>query len=144
MKFSYTTVERMVLSGPDRGTKKTYAVLSELPKRSLVELAERVSLKTRIHPLDVERMLRELTHVIRGELESGAIVELEGLGSFRPVIHCRPADSPEAFTKRNIEKVSVCFRPGKGLQLDRDRLVSRLHRKFRYPSHWHKVLKLAP
>lgn len=64
----------------------------------------------------VRGLLCELAEVLADELLNGNRVKLGDLGTFGVSLHCKPADSLNNFSKRNITSVNITFTPGEDLQ----------------------------
>ncbi len=76
------------------------------------KLAERIQRNCTAKRSDVLAVLSELVEVMQDELQASHRVKLDGLGSFKIGISCRPADTAKDFSShKNVKGVHVLFQP---------------------------------
>ncbi|MBQ8050205.1 MAG: hypothetical protein IJ197_01345 [Bacteroidaceae bacterium] len=61
-------------------------------------------------------LLQDAHRCILEQLQRGAYVNLDDLGTFYPTLKCRGADTVEEFTQDNIERINIRWRPSKRME----------------------------
>ena len=98
------------------GTLKYYAQIAKVVPLTLNSVIEIISLRTTIASADVKAVLDSLQSVTLRMVKEGHSVRLGDLGSFRPTLTSKPADSPDMVTTNKIKSVRVRFTKGTWLQ----------------------------
>lgn len=98
------------------GTLKYYAQIAKVVPLTLNSVIEIISLRTTIASADVKAVLDSLQSVTLRMVKEGHSVRLGDLGSFRPTLTSKPADSPDMVTTDKIKSVRVRFTKGTWLQ----------------------------
>lgn len=122
--ISYRVVER---ENPVTRQKVYYALVNPVTPMTLDRVAELIERRSTISTADVKGVLDALQFELLHALMDGKSVRLGDLGSFRPTLSSRSAESAEAFLPSNIEGVRVRFTPSAALteRLKIDRLSLR-------------------
>jgi len=102
--------------GDLEGTAKYYATAQAKGSTSLNELAERISKSTTVTRADCLAVLAALEDEMGTSLQSGEIVKLGDIGTFRVSIGSTGAETVEAFNQSMIKKPKIVFRPSTKLQ----------------------------
>ena len=82
---------------------------------TLDQVAELIERRSTISTADVKGVLDALQFELIHALSDGKSVRLGDLGSFRPTLSSRSAESAEAFLPSNIKGVRVRFTPSSAL-----------------------------
>lgn len=102
--------------GDLEATAKYYATAQAKGSTSLNELAERISKSTTVTRADCLAVLAALEDEMGTSLQSGEIVKLGDIGTFRVSIGSTGAETVEAFNQSMIKKPKIVFRPSTKLQ----------------------------
>lgn len=95
---------------------KFYATAQAKGSTTLDEIAERISKSTTVTRADCLAVLAALEDEIGISLQSGEIVKLGDIGTFRVSISSTGADVAEEFNQSMIKKPKIVFRPSTKLQ----------------------------
>ena len=101
-------------------TKATVYSASLVPVTplTLADMAEKISSKCTVTVHDVKAVVSALEEEIGAALLNGNSVRLGDLGSFRPTLRCKAADTKEAFKLSNIKSVNIRFTKGTKFRTD--------------------------
>ena len=112
MAVHYSVVQK-IKPGDPSAPRKWYAVAQTQGEIDLRELSTRISEISTVSSIDTLAVLESLIKVIPSELLAGRIVRLGDFGTLRLTLSSEGAETEDAFTKGNIKKVKLIFRPGK-------------------------------
>lgn len=102
--------------GDMEGEAKFYATAQAKGSTTLDEIAERISKSTTVTRADCLAVLAALEDEIGISLQSGEIVKLGDIGTFRVSIGSIGSDTVEEFNQSMIKKPKIVFRPSTKLQ----------------------------
>lgn len=102
--------------GDQEGEAKFYATAQAKGSTTLDEIAERISKSTTVTRADCLAVLAALEDEIGISLQSGEIVKLGDIGTFRVSISSTGAIAAEEFNQAMIKKPKIVFRPSTKLQ----------------------------
>lgn len=112
MTVKYNVVERGNPSNP-AAPKKFYPSIESSGRKTLRQMAERISQISTVSSADTMAVLEALLTTIPQELASGNIVELGDFGNFWLRSDSEGADTAEAVRGSQINSVLPRFNPGK-------------------------------
>ncbi|MCG3146002.1 MAG: hypothetical protein HONDAALG_03798 [Gammaproteobacteria bacterium] len=112
MTVKYNVVERGNPSNP-AAPKKFYPSIESSGRKTLRQMAERISQISTISTADTMAVLEALLTTIPDELAAGNIVELGDFGNFWLRSDSEGADTAEAVRASQINSVLPRFNPGK-------------------------------
>ena len=112
MAVHYSIIQR-IKPGDPAAPRKFYALAKSTGEVTLRELAENISDISTVSSIDTLAVLESLIAVMPRQLLNGKIVRLGDFGTFRLNLSSEGAETEEAFSKSNIKKVKLNFRPGK-------------------------------
>ena len=84
----------------------------------LDEITEAIEKSSTVSSADIKAVLDALQYEIMRNLRAGNSVRLGDVGSFRPTVSSRSAETAEAFLPSNIKGVRVTFTPSSKLRAD--------------------------
>ena len=116
-KINYSVVRRIDPRNP-HGEHKFYAHSQARGITTVKEMSRIIQKRCTVTRTDVVAVLTSLEDVIRESLESGYIVSLGDLGSFRLGFSSEGTENEEDFTSDKINKVRVIFSPGRELKFE--------------------------
>lgn len=111
----YNVVPR---KNPIDKTTKFYAQLRPVTPVTLERIAKNIERRSTVSSSDVKAVLDALEYEIIAALEDGKSVRLGDLGSFRPTIGGKGAETAEDFTPDLIKRVNVRFHPSKKMKVN--------------------------
>lgn len=111
MPIKFKAVPRANPFKPDEPLKY-YSSPVYTEKVTLRKMAEEIADRTSLSIPDTLAVLEAMTETMPDFLCEGKIVSLGEFGSFRVSLQSKSADSPKAFTTRNITGVKLLFHPG--------------------------------
>jgi predicted histone-like DNA-binding protein len=112
MTVKYNVVERGNPSNP-AAPKKFYPSIESSGRKTLRQMAERISQISTVSTADTMAVLEALLTTIPDELAAGNIVELGDFGNFWLRSDSEGADTAEAVRASQINSVLPRFNPGK-------------------------------
>jgi len=112
MTVKYNVVERGNPSNPT-APKKFYPSIESSGRKTLRQMAERISQISTVSTADTMAVLEALLTTIPDELAAGNIVELGDFGNFWLRSDSEGADTAEAVRASQINSVLPRFNPGK-------------------------------
>ncbi|MBW7848619.1 MAG: HU family DNA-binding protein [Bacteroidales bacterium] len=112
MTVKYNVVERGNPSNP-AAPKKFYPSIESSGRKTLRQMAERISQISTVSTADTMAVLEALLTTIPDELAAGNIVELGDFGNFWLRSDSEGADTAEAVRSSQINSVLPRFNPGK-------------------------------
>ena len=112
MTVKYNVVERGNPSNP-AAPKKFYPSIESSGRKTLRQMAERISQISTVSTADTMAVLEALLTTIPDELAAGNIVELGDFGNFWLKSNSEGADTAEAVRATQINTVLPRFIPGK-------------------------------
>jgi len=112
MTVKYNVVERGNPSNP-AAPKKFYPSIKSSGRRTLRQMAERISQISTVSSTDTMAVLEALLTTIPQELAAGNIVELGDFGNFWLRGDSEGMETPEAVRASSIKGVLPRFNPGK-------------------------------
>ena len=125
MSAKYKLVKRkdFTKDAPE-GATKFYAQLVNNGTVSFDELCESIAEETALTSADVKSCLDRLPRQIARHVKEGRTVQVGELGTFRPTVGSKGADTEEAFDATTMMKrPSVSFLPGKVIQDVRNKMT---------------------
>ena len=78
---------------------------------TLADLSKKIEANCTVKEADVLAVLKELTNVMRDELQNSNVVKLDGFGSFRVSMNSQGVPDAKDFTVDNIKRLKVNFLP---------------------------------
>lgn len=93
-----------------------YPQIAHVRPVTLATIATRIEKRSTVASSDCKAVLDALQFEIKEALASGNSVRLGDLGSFRPTISGKPADTEKDVKATNVEKLNVRFTPGAWLR----------------------------
>jgi predicted histone-like DNA-binding protein len=112
MAVKYSVIQR-IKPGDPSAPRKFYAIAKSSGEVTLRELADQIAQISTVSSIDTLAVLESLIEVMPAQLRDGKIVKLGDFGTFRLTLSSDGVETEEAFTKANIKKVKLNFRPGK-------------------------------
>ena len=112
MTVKYNVVERGNPSNP-AAPKKFYPSIKSSGRKTLRQMAERISQISTVSSTDTMAVLEALLTTIPQELAAGNIVELGDFGNFWLKINAEGADTPETVRASQIGTTLPRFNAGK-------------------------------
>jgi len=112
MTVKYNVVERGNPSNP-AAPKKFYPSIESSGRKTLRQMAERISQISTVSTADTMAVLEALLTTIPDELAAGNIVELGDFGNFWLRSDSEGADTADAVRSSQINSVLPRFNPGK-------------------------------
>ena len=106
--INYKVVER---ENPLTQEKMFYAMADTVTPMTLDEVAELIEKRCTLSSADVKAVLDALQFEVLHALLDGKSVRLGDLGSFRPTVSSKSANSADEFDSSNIKRVRVRFTP---------------------------------
>ena len=106
--IKYKVVER---ENPVTRQKTYFAQVAPVDPVTLEQVVKRIEKSSTVSSADIKAVLDALQFEVIQSLQDGKSVRLGDLGSFRPTISSRSAESAEAFLPSNIKRVRVQFSP---------------------------------
>ncbi|MEM9424436.1 MAG: HU family DNA-binding protein [Spirochaetota bacterium] len=116
MPIPFTSIEKTLNIGPQKGQKKHFASTYSTGEINIEGLTEEIGKISTVSGADIRAVLYALVDVLPRHLSEGQIIRLGELGSFRISISSQGEDSPEKVTAHSIKKARLLFNPGKHLQ----------------------------
>lgn len=105
--LTYEVKERTIF-----GQRRWMASLRLVKRYRLCDLVEEVAARNSCRPAEVEAFMVALAREVGVQLESGAEVNVKGLGTFYPKMITQMVDTPEEATLKNcVKSITVGFRP---------------------------------
>jgi predicted histone-like DNA-binding protein len=100
-------------------TNKTFYYATSIKMGSLgdVELLQRLSERTKLHPIDCQRLLLHLAELMADTLIEGKTVTLPEIGTFRATLSSKGVEDPKDFKTDYIKALKVAFLPHKKMQI---------------------------
>ncbi len=83
---------------------------------SLDHLSQAVARESTVSKADCYAVIISLVDQIEAELKNGNNVKLKGLGTFSIRVKGKPADTADALTSKDIEKISISYRAESSLR----------------------------
>ena len=112
MAVKYSIIQR-IKPGDPAAPRKFYAIAKSSGEVKLRELAERIAEISTVSSIDTLAVLESLITVIPTQLLAGRIIKLGDFGTFRLTLSSEGTDTEEEFSKNNIKRLKLNFRPGK-------------------------------
>ena len=106
--IKYKVVER---ENPVTRVKTYFAQVAPVEPVTLEQVVKRIEKSSTVSSADIKAVLDALQFEVIQSLQDGKSVRLGDLGSFRPTISSRSAESAETFLPSNIKRVRVQFSP---------------------------------
>lgn len=106
--IKYKVVER---ENPVTRVKTYFAQVAPVEPVTLEQVVKRIEKSSTVSSADIKAVLDALQFEVIQCLQDGKSVRLGDLGSFRPTISSRSAESAETFLPSNIKRVRVQFSP---------------------------------
>lgn len=113
---NYSVVGRINPSDRESGEKKYYATAQAKGSTGINEIAERISHATTVTRADCLAVLAALEEQISDSLQSGEIVKLGDIGTFRISISSDGADTEEMFNVCLIKQAKIVYTPSANLK----------------------------
>lgn len=116
MSQKYTVVAKRN-PGEKDAQSKYYAQAKSNMKVSVKDICKRISERSSYSKGELEGTINEFLLETEHVLEEGNIAQMGDLGNFRLSIRtATPAETPEGFTKANIQDSKIIFWPGASLR----------------------------
>ena len=113
MAIEYKVIERPVIGGPDKGSKKFYASSNITGTTDLDTLTKEIERTSTVNGADIRAVLYALLEIIPDHLEAGNAVQLGEIGSFRINISSNGEDSADKVGSKSIKNCKIIFTAGK-------------------------------
>lgn len=113
---NYSVVPRVNPADRESGEVRYYATAQAKGSTSINEIAERISHATTVTRADCLAVLAALEEQITDSLQSGEIVKLGDIGTFRISLGSEGAVSEELFTASLIKKPKIVYFPSSNLR----------------------------
>lgn len=111
--FKYLVIAR---KSPIDGSVKFYGTPDKVNVVDFDTIAERIEKRTTVSSADAKAVLDALQYEIKEAVILNGSVRLGDLGTFRATIQCEGAESRDAFSASNINKLNLRFLPSQKLQ----------------------------
>lgn len=115
MSVFYKVIARRTPNDPE-GEVKYYATQKMTGAATLNEVCDYIAPRAGRSAGSVKTIIEDCATAIAESLASGKTVTLDGFASFKVTFNSRGTETPEAFTRTNIERVNVRMRPKKNLK----------------------------
>lgn len=115
MSVFYKVIARRTPNDPE-GEVKYYATQKMTGAATLNEVCDYIAPRAGRSAGSVKTIIEDCATAIAESLASGRTVTLDGFASFKITFKSKGTETPEAFTKANIERVNVRMRPKKNLK----------------------------
>lgn len=113
---NYSVVARKNPNDMESGTVKYYATAQAKGTISINEIAERISHATTVTRADCLAILAALEDQMSDSLQSGEIVKLGDVGTFRISIGSNGSETEDTFNVSMIKKAKIVYTPSTNLK----------------------------
>lgn len=120
MALQFRKVKRKVMNGPEKDQEKYYALARTSGISSLDKMCNLICSRSAMSSADVKAVFDSLNWAMGLELDSGNIVQLGELGSFRLSLSSDGADTEKELDAHMIRRARIIFTPGSALRRVRD------------------------
>ena len=132
MAIEYKAIPRKMLSGPDQGKDKFYAIAKLTGNADLDDLTTDIEQASTVNGADIRAVLYGLFEAIPTHLKAGNSVDLGDIGRLRISISSQGEDTADAVSSKSVTKARIIFKPSKKFgqlpprtHLQKDRLTAR-------------------
>lgn len=116
MSIAYRKVKRQVIN-PDHTTREAWLMQQVCPKPvSFEEFVRECMLSQGVAQAQVKGIAWAMSDRLRHYLALGHSVQIDGIGTLRPVFNATSAESPEQLNTQCVHSVKVRFYPHKDFQ----------------------------